>query len=70
MSTVSSKGKSSAVAKKPNTTILETLTPLSIEVRIMQQSLAIVKLMRFDGREEEVDLFMLQIRSTILLQVD
>jgi Domain of unknown function (DUF4939) len=70
MSTVSSKGKAPAAAEGPSEVTPETLTPPSIEVRTMQQPLAIVKPMRFDGREEEVDLFVLQMRSTILLQVD
>ena len=70
MSTVSSKGKAPAVAEGPSEATPETFTPPSIEVRTMQQPLAIVKPMRFDGREEEVDLFVLQMRSTILLQVD
>jgi Domain of unknown function (DUF4939) len=70
MSTVSNKGKAPAVAEGPSEATPETLTPPSIEVRTMQQPLAIVKPMRFDGREEEVDLFVLQMRSTILLQAD
>jgi hypothetical protein len=56
---MSSKGKAPAAAKEPSTVTLEVLTPPSIEVRTMQQFLAIVKPMRFDGREEEVDLFVL-----------
>jgi Domain of unknown function (DUF4939)/Zinc knuckle len=70
MSTVSSKGKAPATAEGPSEATPETLTLPSIEVRTMQQPLAIVKPMRFDGREEEVDLFVLQMRSTILLQAD
>jgi hypothetical protein len=59
MSTVSGKGKASTVAEESNTTTPEILTPLSIEVRTIQQLLAIVKSIRFDGREEEVNLFVL-----------
>jgi hypothetical protein len=70
MSTVSNKGKAPAAAEEPSEATPETLTPPSIEVRTMQQLLAIVKPMRFDGREKEVDLFVLQMRSTILLQAD
>jgi hypothetical protein len=70
MSTVSGKGKAPAVAEEPSTMTPEILTLLNIEVRTIQQPLAIVKPMRFDGREKEVNLFMLQIRSTILLQAD
>jgi hypothetical protein len=70
MSIVSSKGKASVVAAEPSDAILETLTPPSIEVKTIQQLLAIVKPMRFDKREEEVNLFILQMRSTILLQTD
>jgi hypothetical protein len=67
MSTISSKGKTSTMAVEPSTEMLEVLTPPNIKVRTMQQPLAIVKPMRFDRREEEVDLFVLQMRSTILL---
>jgi hypothetical protein len=67
---MSSKRKASAKAEKLSAITLEIPTLLSIEVRTMQQLLAIVKPMRFNGREEEMDLFMLQMRSTILLQVD
>jgi hypothetical protein len=70
MSTVSNKSKALTIAEKLNTAIPEISTPPSIEVRTMQQSLAIVKPIRFDRREEEVDLFVLQMRSTILLQAD
>jgi hypothetical protein len=70
MSIVSSKGKAPAVAAEPSNTILEIPIPPSIKVRTMQQPLAIVKPIRFDRREEEVNLFVLQMRSTILLQVD
>jgi hypothetical protein len=70
MSTVSSKGKAPATATEPSEAMPETLTLPSIEVRTIQQSLAIVKPIKFDGREEEMDLFVLQMRSTILLQVD
>jgi hypothetical protein len=59
MSIVSGKGKAPAVAEDPSTVTPEILTPLSVEVRTMQQLLAIVKPMRFDRREEEVDLFVL-----------
>jgi hypothetical protein len=70
MSTVSGKGKALAAAEEPSIAMPEIFTPPSIEVRTMQQPLAIVKPMRFDGREEEVNLFVLQMRSTILLQAD
>jgi hypothetical protein len=59
MSTISSKEKVLAKAKELSTVMLEILTPLNIEVRTMQQSLAIVKPMRFDRRKEEVNLFVL-----------
>jgi hypothetical protein len=59
MSTVSGKGKALAAAEEPSTATPEILTLPSIEVRTMQQPLAIVKPMRFDRREEKVDLFVL-----------
>ena len=63
---MSTKGKGIAVTLESK----EASSSITVQVVTMQQPLAIQKPKPFSGKEEDVELFILQLRSTFQLQSD